>query len=508
MIIVRESTLPIFDITVRERDNYYNRALKNRDKWNYAPQLTLSMLANSDKLKYSIEEFDNTKKSIPENPGIYKYSHYNICSKQKEQFLVWNTFSDGVALLNKKEYDQLLSFKDNDTVIDSDLKSVFRQLGFVVPNEQLEEEIVKHQIYEHSLSRGDTINLIIFPTQDCNARCFYCFEQNEQHIKMSESTVQSTIKYLLNTLDPNKKVVIEWFGGEPLCATDVIDKIVDGLISGFDGKLDFTSKIITNGSLINEEIIKKFKEKWNVKKVQLTIDGHKEEHGKRKAYIDGRKDAYDELLSNIRRLLDEDLFVVCRINLDKKNISQLDAILDDLAEFSNSNRFFVHTSTLRKASKDHNADTPDIEEQYFTPDTFHDFYKVILDKFFEHGIYKSPLNILPMRCRNNCYACSSNTVLISSDGDLYKCEQFSLNKGNSIGNVETGIIMNEAYFSWDKIGGIESECEKCKLLPICNGGCRCNRVENRKSVSPCTRQKYYLDVIFDWIYRLVYKNAE
>lgn len=501
MIVIRGGTLPRWDVSVKQASDDFSDALNRRAAWNYAPQLTLSALANKDELDYTDRAFDRT-----EEAGSFQkmqYSYYNLTADYPDGTLVWNAFSDGTAFLNPEEADDLRRWKGGPRTSASKLARAFAALGFLTPEGTNEREVAKHQIYEHSLVRGDLINVVILPTQDCNARCFYCFEQTEAHEKMSEETIRETVAYLSRVLTPEKQVVFQWFGGEPLYAPDIIEKIIRGVDEAFQGKLDFTSKIVTNGSLIDERILELFLHSWRVKKVQLTIDGYREEHDRRKSYADGRKDAYHALLKTIRTLLENDIFVVCRINLDKDNISQLDDILNDLEPFNGYDQFFIHPSTLRKAQADHNAGQPDIEDHYYGPDSFHEFYKTVLDKMFAHGIYKSPYNILPMRCRNNCYACSSNAVLINAQGGLFRCEQFSLAAENQIGTVATGIIMNDAYFEWDKIGGIDRSCSDCRFLPVCNGGCRYNRMQNRASISPCTRQRFYLDVIFDRIYKLV-----
>lgn len=501
MIIIRQNTLPQLDIAVQDRNDAYDSELSKREPWNYSPKLVLRELSSKRKTKFINSIFDN-EEEILNRSYKSKYSFYNKEFKYKNDTIVWNTFSDGVALLDDSEIKVLNEFIDSRSV-KTNLHQAFEKLGFLVNEYTDEQEIVKHQIYERSLIRGDVINITIFPTQECNARCFYCFEQNEAHIKMSENTVDNTIKYLSSVLTTDKQVVYQWFGGEPLYAKDVIDKIITEVDRAFNGELKYSSKIVTNASLIDDEMIEKFLTTWNVKKVQLTIDGYGEEHDRRKNYIDGRKKVYEALLKTIETLLSNDIFVVCRINLDKNNFSQLDSILDDLSHFNSSNKFFAHTAALRKAQADHNSNIPNIEDNYFTQKDYRFFYGNVLNKMFEHGLYKSPYNILPMRCRNNCYACSANSVLISSEGKLYKCEQYALDLNNNVGTVETGIVMNKAYFEWDKTGNISEQCSKCKLLPICNGGCRANRLQNRSTISPCTKQSFYLDIIFDWVYKLV-----
>ena len=85
----------------------------------------------------------------------------------------------------------------------------------------------------------------IFPTTDCNARCFYCFELGRSRIKMSIETAQKVVQYIKAHCG-GKKVNISWFGGEPLFHQEAIDTICDGLRA--EG-VEFASTMVSNGYL-------------------------------------------------------------------------------------------------------------------------------------------------------------------------------------------------------------------------------------------------------------------
>ncbi|TOB11935.1 radical SAM protein, partial [Vibrio parahaemolyticus] len=64
------------------------------------------------------------------------------------------------------------------------------------------------------------LQLIIFPTEKCNFRCTYCYEKFEVG-RMSNELIQGIKKFLEVRIPELDRLVISWFGGEPLLAKEV-----------------------------------------------------------------------------------------------------------------------------------------------------------------------------------------------------------------------------------------------------------------------------------------------
>lgn len=57
------------------------------------------------------------------------------------------------------------------------------------------------------------------------------------------------------------------------------------------------------------------------------------------------------------------------------------------------------------------------------------------------------------------------------------------------------------YSKWfENIDNIGEECNKCKLLPCCQGGCAYHKMQKNIDATPCIREKYYIDLILDKIF--------
>lgn len=498
MIIVRNNSLIDIDsLSVCDIDKY-DKKYADKETWQHMPQLITNKLASENKNKYP-EHIFSMQNHEPRNDRYYIKSMYNISKKYLDgKTVLLNTASEAVVILSEDE-EKLFGGLDKTTDC-SDFISVMIDFGFLVAedsDESFEFEIMRNQF---AYKPEKVVNITIYPTQACNARCFYCFEQKEQKVWMSEDTADEVVDYITRTLTKDNELVYRWFGGEPLLGEKIIDRIISGVDEYFKGELVYHSIIITNNSLINDELIEKFKDKWHVKKVQTTIDGYREEHDRRKAYVDKSIDRYQQTLDNIRKLLNAGFFTICRFNCDKYNMDQFGMILDDLEEFRDNKRFYIHVTTLR--NKSHPEE--EAKKRYIYPSDYKEFYQLVLNLLFEKGFYKDVISILPLRARNTCLACSITGLVINSEGKFFRCLQDNLEDSNSTGDCRTGVLHNEAYKKWFvQMNNLPATCSKCKYLPCCQGGCKHYRMENKADASPCLREKFYIDVILDIVHKYV-----
>ena len=90
--------------------------------------------------------------------------------------------------------------------------------------------------------------------------------------------------------------------------------------------IEYNAFIITNASLLTDDDIIAFKN-YHIKGAQVTIDGPQKIHDKRRISCNG-KSTFNLLINNIDKLLNNDLDVILRINVDKENVNSLDELLN------------------------------------------------------------------------------------------------------------------------------------------------------------------------------------
>ena len=154
----------------------------------------------------------------------------------------------------------------------------------------------------------------ILPTLGCNAKCIYCYEEGMKQVTMTPEIVEQTIKYIIDTHEKGD-VKLAWFGGEPLLGEKTIDRICEGLVSA---GLNYTSTMISNGSLITSKLIDKMKVKWNLKRIQISMDGYETDYKYRKNYYE-YQDYYHTVMESISQLSEKGIHVSIRCNVDENN---------------------------------------------------------------------------------------------------------------------------------------------------------------------------------------------
>ncbi len=303
----------------------------------------------------------------------------------------------------------------------------------------------------HTRKRAVT-NFTILPTTDCNARCFYCYEQNSRRITMSETTALDTADYIA-TACAGEDVSICWFGGEPLYNISAIDLIAEHLI---ERGVTFTSQIVTNAYLFDEDTVERAVAKWHLKKAQITLDGTKERYQRTKAYIYHDDNAYERVLDNIDCLLRHGVRVTVRLNLNRKNSDDLLLLCDELAaRFSGKEGLTVYPHLLKEFAGKVDAFEDEAEAA--------EMMLKLKDKLKNNSfLFTTPLvrDIAFQRCMADSDKCE----VIMPDGSVGKCEHFS--ESEFIGTIYSPRRDKALIQSW-KEQILYPECNGCPLAPRC-----------------------------------------
>ena len=379
MIIIRDSRLPRFDISKKKDASML-------DYVNLHPSICSRMICNG---KYCEITFENQSLTTA---GEWKHSSYTIVKSFDDgSHIISNTLSDGCVYLNKHESEWY--YHTAHRGLPQDFAKIMCLGGFYIEKSKDEYQLSKLLQHRHTYCDYDYFSVTILPTQDCNARCFYCFEQEKKPISMSEDVVYATIQYLCDRLSPGCTLAYTWFGGEPLLSHNTVDRIISGVNAQMDNAINYSSSLITNGSLLTPSLIDKLKSLWRTTTVVLTLDGYDIEHDKRKSYKCTSKpdgSAYRHALTNISDLLAAGIRVTCRLNLDKKNIGQLPSMLADLKLYSDNPAFSVQATTL------HCPDPKQSDNnRYYRTEELPTFYDEVLHLLKNYNLLSDPLKMLP-----------------------------------------------------------------------------------------------------------------
>ena len=385
-----------------------------------------------------------------------KLSEYNYMLTIENTIYVYNTLCGSILKMDSQaEYDKFLKKYEGVADADDETAAYLIENGFIVPYYVCEKQIVNNmRIKGLSADRSNTYRIL--PTMECNARCFYCYENNEKDV-MDKNTADQLIKYIVDSCD-NNKVAVQWFGGEPLLNVEIIDYISNGLKKALENTVKFS--MITNGSLINHDIVNKMKHLWNIEYVQITLDGTKEEYEKRKRYIE-IQNSFEKVLDNIELILKNNIKVHIRLNYDTINYVDIMNLIDMLSlRYCSYKNVVVYAHPIFGSTKCGQLNHENI-----------DIWNKINKKLIEVGFLEYD-KFLDLNLRMiKCSACQDNSFVIVPNGSMYKCTMAINEIEERVGDVWNGITNWKTLKKWCS-SDVPSDCDDCKFLPLCQGGCK------------------------------------
>lgn len=390
--------------------------------------------------------------------GSYKPSKFNYVIEYDERTYVFNTFTRAIYRLSNEEAsllkEEVVSFNSTGECLE---KSLIEKRLLVPP--QL-DETASYIAMCDMLAQGDTRNYIddytILTTTGCNARCFYCFESDFTPISMTISTAEKLGRYIIDHLEGDH-VVLHWFGGEPLCNTSVMDKVCEALQNC---GIKYSSSITTNGLLFNEKNVERAATTWNIKSLQITLDGMPEEHNRRKNYLANNCNPFAVTISNIHRLINRGIAVSIRLNFDSNNFEDIFSLCDYLhSEFKDEKLLGVYPAMLFENCGPWDAGR-------LTEEQFQLVEKLILlrDRLQELGMFEPP-QLDPQLKYKKCGSNSTTHRTINPDGTFSPCHNYS--DKCSYGSIFEEITNEALYHTWMGNTTVNDKCSHCTFLPEC-----------------------------------------
>lgn len=384
---------------------------------------------------------------------IYRPLRFLLQAQVEDGLLLYNVVTSEMVLLDDSETNMFKS-------LPSEYSSIMDELiarHFLVRDDFDENKSVRElRALVKKLEPSKRVDgYTILPTTECNARCYYCFESDHKHCTMTEKTASDVVDYIVKKgkADP---VEITWFGGEPLVGLRRISQICEGLRRKSIG---FSSSMVSNAYLFDEDVILKAKNEWNLRNVQITLDGTEEVYNSTKAYINPKYNPYTRVLRNIGLLLDNGIAVSVRLNVTNKNAEDLNLLIDQLTErFGKRKGLGCYAHAV-------------YEGVGFEPLVYNELIREQIDvqvveldaKLREKGLLGS-LSKLPYLRVINCMSDNDSCRLIFPDGTIGKCENKSSSEG--IGDIYQDIT-NEEMDQYYKATEQPPECNGCSLYPYC-----------------------------------------
>ena len=308
------------------------------------------------------------------------------------------------------------------------------------------------------------LHLIILPTEQCNFRCVYCYE--DFSVGAMKPPVVNGIKRLLAERVPGlRQLHISWFGGEPLLALDVIRDIAATAteLAAANAGVVYAGEMTTNAYRLDSRTARMLHE-LGVRQYQVTLDGPPEFHDQTRIRRDGGG-SFGRIWSNLLDIRDSDLALsVClRIHVTAANLPVMPGFLARVRrEFLGDPRFSVQLKAVGRWGGPNDETLPVLEGEERAS---------AVDRLTAQVLAGLPAsaNFEP---GDICYASRPNSFVIRASGDVGKCTVALSDPANSIGRIrEDGTLelRNGALQPWLRGWGADPDALDCPLIGLPRG---------------------------------------
>ncbi len=401
-----------------------------------------------------------------------KKSSYNIFVPCENIVVGFNTYQNIYMVISHNAYRAYN--EDSLETLESKFPNCYRNmqsLGFLIADDFDELAMLRLRNKQECFA-SRFFHLMVYPTQDCNLKCWYCYESHRKDTKMTPEVMERIYLYVKQLIEENAfdSFQLSFFGGEPLLHFDEVvlplANRIKELVEGA-GK-SFSTFFVTNASLMNSAIIDKLVTLHP--KLQITLDGVREKHDRVRIWKKDNAPTYDTIINAVRTLSQKeelaDFALTLRINYDNETLERLHDLLEDLLVGINKKKLHVH-----------------FERVWQTIDSVEDEHRVLLQKtlmeFTEKGFVVDVGGFSRKDC--SCPAEIYSFAVVNYDGSLHKCNGRTLTKETACGEItSTGRMEWDGNIIAQRIGLSTFEnptCLQCKMLPLCMGPCSQKLIE-------------------------------
>lgn len=395
--------------------------------------------------------------------SIYSYTFAN-----GSHFYLYNSESSIFAEISELLYSQLYN-RDFSSIKEETLNALKNKKVVIEDNEMyLYYDKMKMQFLSNAYNK-ENIALVIVPYTGCNFACPYCFEEKKNPALITEKTEDEIINFL-SSHPSVKNTSLTWYGGEPLLAFNNIRSIYNKIKDKTTLNI-INHSIVTNGYLINTEILDFFKEA-QLKEMQITLDGTQEHHDQTRCLKHNKGGTFNQIMNNIHAVFEKlpDCRVAIRINISKKNMDDFLIMRNHFSTHFNSPNLTIYPGFIREETKDGCS----LCHQSIKADEIIHFYETLREK-------GGNVNFFPSKADKGCMINKLNSYIIGPEGEIYKCWNDVSNPNKIIGYIHQKEILNRALLGryMTAVSPFEnSKCKNCLLFPVCSGGCGWYRYKN------------------------------
>lgn len=333
----------------------------------------------------------------------------------------------------------------------------------------------------------------------CNLKCSYCFycdeaSERDKNISsiMSIDTAENLIKKMFDFCGTDSELTFMFQGGEPLIAgIEFFEEFVKKAENyKTEGSAIYYS-LQTNGTLLNDEYCKFFKEHDFL--IGVSVDGEKELHNKY------RSDSFDKTMNGIELLKKHSVdFNILSVITAKTDASRL-------FNFYIENGFRDVQPIYCLAPLNGEKSGHDLSAKQLAR-----FKKRLFNLWFNevskgnHFYVRDFDNLLSLLTKGQAEQCGASgrcnaQLVVEADGTCYPCDFYCLDKFEclNINTADINDILNceglKSFFEYDEPKN--SLCPTCPVKSVCGGGCKRYRSLYNELSGYCPQMDFILHAL-------------
>jgi len=304
-------------------------------------------------------------------------------------------------------------------------------------------------------------------TYHCNLNCKHCYSKDKRNQPDKIDTKRA--KTLLKELSSLGIFKVVFTHGENLLRKDFFE------ILEYCNRLNLYSILISNGIILNDElVIKKIKES-KLSKLFISLDSLAQDYHDN---LRGKKGSWNSAVNVLNLCSKNNLNFGMITTINNSNFRNL----EKLVLFAISKKVKeIDFLTIRPTNQNEKwladqqiKDYPEIIKQiWFMKKQFKSkiligFHDPLSIKVLKHLVTEAELEQVVNE--NECQA-GKYFASITPEGDVYPCNFLPLKLGNIL-NTSFRKIWKKSFKKREKLSLIPEKCQKCEAVFLCRGGCR------------------------------------
>jgi uncharacterized protein len=374
---------------------------------------------------------------------------------------------------------------------------VLKKRGYLTEKAAEEESALFSNMAEllHRKTLQSAPGYIFMPTYDCNLRCPYCFQDHMRTNPAFTHLLRTMRREMVDRIflalprieskhgiQPGAAVrrQVTFFGGEPLlrAGRDVVAYIMDKTRAL--GEADFNA--VSNGTELDAYL--DLLGPSGISLIQITLDGPRHEHDRRRIYADGRG-SFDVIGANVTRALEAGTRVSLRMNVDRNNIEQLPELAEEIMAqgWDRHPLFSAYTAPVHanngKTDRKSVFGSWELDQALNAMREKDPRMRIILRP--DDGMMARVRRIFDRRAdpvpdfRSTYCSAHDRMYIFDAFGDIYACWERTGDSSIRIGHIQEDgeLAMNAPLeLTWrSRTVAANPVCLKCRYAMYCGGGC-------------------------------------